>query len=100
LGLLVIGTAHSLFLSPWDILMLYGVMGLFLGAFLNVRAPTLAACGVALLVVTGVALWFEPQLGLADLGSGLSLRLLQDNVPALSGGSYLEVVEANAYLSA
>lgn len=31
LGLLVIGTAHSLFLSPWDILMLYGVMGLFLG---------------------------------------------------------------------
>ena len=53
LGLLVIGTAHSLFLSPWDILMLYGVMGLFLGAFLNVRAPTLAACGVALLVVTG-----------------------------------------------
>ncbi len=99
LGLLVIGTAHSLFLSPWDILMLYGVMGLFLGAFLNVRAPTLAACGVALLIVTAVALWFAPQLGLADLGSGTSLRLLQDNVPALSGGSYLEVVEANAYLS-
>lgn len=98
LGLLVIGTAHSLFLSPWDILMLYGAMGIFLGAFLGVRAPTLAACGVALLVLTGVALWFAPVLGLADLSS-LSLRLLQENVPALSGGSYLEVVEANAYLS-
>lgn len=99
LGLLVIGTAHSLFLSPWDILMLYGVMGLFLGAFLGARAQTLAACGVALLVLTGVALWFAPQLGLADLGGGLSLRLLQENVPALSGGTYPEVVEANAYLS-
>ena len=99
LGLLVIGTAHSLFLSPWDILMLYAVMGIFLGAFLNVRAPTLTACGVALLVLTGVALWFAPQLGLADLGSDLSLRLLQKNVPALSEGSYLEVMEANAYLS-
>lgn len=98
LGLLVIGTAHSLFLSPWDILMLYGAMGIFLGAFLGVRAPTLAACGVALLVLTGVALWFAPLLGLADLSS-LSLRLLQENVPALSGGSYWEVVEANAYLS-
>ena len=99
LGLLVIGTAHSLFLSPWDILMLYGAMGLFLSAFLKVGAPTLAACGIALLVFTGVVLWFEPQFGLADLGSGLSLRLLQENVPALSGGNYLEVVEANAYLS-
>ena len=95
LGLLVIGTAHSLFLSPWDILMVYGAMGLFLGAFLKVGAPTLAACGIALLVFTGVALWF----GVTDLGSGLSLRLLQENVPALSGGNYLEVVEANAYLS-
>lgn len=99
LGLLVIGTAHSLLFSPWDILMLYGVMGIFLGAFLNVRAPVLAAWGVVLLLVTGVALWFAPQLGIADLGSRLSLRLLQENVPALSGGNYLEVVEANAYLS-
>lgn len=99
LGLLVIGTAHSLFLSPWDILMLYGAMGLFLGAFLGVRAQTLAAWGVVLLVLTGVGLWFAPQLGLAGLGSGLSLRLLQENVPALSGGSYPEVIEANAYLS-
>lgn len=99
LGLLLIGTAHSLFLSPWDILMLYAVMGIFLGAFLNVRALTLAAGGVALLVLTAVALWFAPQLGLADLGSSVSLRLLEENVPALSGGTYLEVVEANAYLS-
>lgn len=99
LGLLVIGTAHSLLFSPWDILMLYGVVGLFLGAFLNVRAPVLAALGVALLVVTGAALWFAPQLGIADLGSSLSLQLLQENVPALSEGGYPEVVEANAYLS-
>jgi len=99
LGLLVIGTAHSLLLSPWDILMLYGVMGIFLGAFLNVRAAILVIWGVALLVVTGVALWYAPRLGVADLGSSLSLRLLQENVPALSDGSYLEVVEANAYLS-
>ncbi|MEP3165984.1 MAG: DUF418 domain-containing protein, partial [Marinobacter sp.] len=95
LGLLVIGAAHSLFLSPWDILMLYGVMGMFLGAFLNVRAQTLALWGAALLVLTGVALSFGR---LTDLSS-LSLSLLQENVPALSGGSYLEVVEANAYLS-
>lgn len=99
LGLLVIGTAHSLFLSPWDILMLYAVMGCFLGAFLNVRAVALAAWGVVLLTVSGAGLWLVPQLGLADRVEALSTRLLQENVPALNGGDYVDVVEANIYLS-
>ncbi|MDO6822970.1 DUF418 domain-containing protein [Marinobacter sp. 1_MG-2023] len=98
-GLLVIGIAHSLLLSPWDILMLYAVMGLCLGAFLNVRAGALAIWALGLLLVVGVTLWFGPQLGLPAGRGELALRLLQDNVPALSGGSYPEVVEANAYLS-
>lgn len=99
LGLLVIGTAHSLLFSPWDILMLYAVMGMLLGAFLNVRAVALFAWAMVLLVVTGVALWHAPRLGLSELGGGLSTRLLQDNVPALNGGNYPDVVRANGYLS-
>lgn len=99
LGLLVFGTLHSLLLSPWDILMLYAVMGAFLGAFLNVRPWALAVWAVALLLVVGVKLWFAPGLGLPEDWSGLSTRLLQQHVPALSEGSYPEVVEANAYLS-
>ncbi|WP_372958185.1 DUF418 domain-containing protein [Marinobacter sp.] len=98
-GLLVVGTAHSVLFSPWDILMLYAVMGMCLGALLNVSASILAAGGFGLLVITGVALWFSPQLGLAGLDNGLGGRLLQENVPALSGGSYAEVVNANIRLS-
>lgn len=99
LGLLVIGTAHSLLFSPWDILMLYAVMGMLLGAFLNVRAGALFTWAMVLLVSTGVALWFAPRLGLSELGGGLSNRLLQEHVPALSSGDYPEVVRANGYLS-
>lgn len=99
LGLLVIGTAHSLLFSPWDILMLYAVMGAFLGGFLNARAGTLVIWALGLLLAVGITLWFGPQLGLSAGRGELALRLLQENVPALSGGSYPEVVEANGYLS-
>lgn len=99
LGLLIIGTAHSLLFSPWDILMLYAVMGIFLGPFLNVRPGILVIWAFGLLLAVGVTLWFGPQLGLPTGRGELALRLLQENIPALSGGSYPEVVEANAYLS-
>ncbi|WP_166254725.1 DUF418 domain-containing protein [Marinobacter salicampi] len=99
LGLLVIGTAHSLLFSPWDILMLYAVMGMVLGAFMNFRPVSLALLAVCLLSLVGVALWFGPQLGLPEGRGALATRLLQEHVPALSGGTYPDVVEANAYLS-
>lgn len=99
LGLLVIGTAHSLLLSPWDILMLYAVMGMVLGAFMNFRPPLLALFAVCLLLLVGIVLWFGPHFGLPEGRGELATRLLQEHVPALSGGTYPEVVEANAYLS-
>ncbi|PFG11580.1 DUF418 domain-containing protein [Marinobacter sp. LV10MA510-1] len=99
LGLLVIGTVHSLLFSPWDILMLYAVMGVFLGAFLNARPGALVIWAFGLLLAVGVALWLGPQLGLPAGRGELALRLLQENVPALSGSSYFEVIRANAYLS-
>lgn len=99
LGLLLIGTAHSLLLSPWDILMLYAVMGVFLAAFLEVRAPVLVAWAVAILAVVAAKFWFVPQNLMPEAWSSLSLKLLQDYVPALSGGSFTEVLEANLWLS-
>ncbi len=98
-GLLVIGLAHSLLLWPWDILVLYAVMGLLLTPFLNRGPVLLFAAGLIVLLLTGLLSYFGPSLGLPDGRGEYPIRVLQEQVPALAGGSYREVLVANFHLT-
>lgn len=98
-GLIVIGLMHSVLLWPWDILLLYGLTGLLLIPFLS-RTPTaMAGWGIGLFAIVGILHWFGPVLGLPAERGELAIRLLQENVPALAGGSYVAVVQANLILT-
>ena len=98
-GLIVIGLLHSVLLWPWDILLLYGLTGLLLVPFLTRSATAMAGWGIGLFAVVGILHWFGPALGLPEGRGELAIRLLQENVPALAGGSYAEVVQANVILT-
>lgn len=98
-GLVVIGLVHSILLWPWDILLLYGLVGLLLAAFLRCSAATLAAWGIALLVAVGVMTGYGSALGLPQGRGELAIRVLQESVPALAGGSYADVLGANLNLT-
>lgn len=98
-GLIVIGAVHALLLWPWDILHLYGLVGVLLIPFLRARAPLLAAAGAVVLVVIVAGRWWWVESG-HPVGRGeLATSLLQAHVPAFRDGSWREVMEANAYLS-
>ncbi len=107
-GILVgLGLAHMVLLFPGDILFLYGLTGLALLAFVNVRATTALRWGTGLVVVMAL-LWaagtalaafapqppedhpavVEQQAFFADLQA--------QAVAAYTEGSYLDVVAANA----
>lgn len=94
-GLLLIGAAHSILLWPWDILLLYAVMGLFLTPFLRRSSLTLLVGGLGLYLLIWLLHWQADALGLELGRSDFSIRVLQESVPAMAGGSYLEVVQAN-----
>ncbi len=98
-GLLVIGLAHSVLLWPWDILVLYALMGLLLTPFLRLSALPLFLGGVALLATLTVILYFGPQLGLPEGRGGYAQQVLQESIPAFAGGTYVDVVQANLQLT-
>ena len=84
LGLLVIGTVHSLLFSPWDILMLYAVIGVFLGAFLNVRAGALVIWAFGLLLAVAVGNQGAVVVGQGAIAQGAG-RLGLHQKPQLLG---------------
>ena len=104
--LLVFGVAHMLLLFPGDVLFVYGVTGVVLLAFVSRPPPALLRWSVGLLV--GATLLFAPLAGLAGAGpvdgadpfAGTLATQRDRAVAALTDGSYLEVVGANAFLSA
>jgi uncharacterized protein len=111
-GLLVgLGLVHMVLLFPGDILFFYGLAGLALLAFVRVRAKTALRWGVGL-VLAMTLLWaagtafvaFAPAPP-ADHPNAIAQQEffadLQDQaVAAYTQGSYLDVVEANAFQSA
>ncbi|MCH8503264.1 MAG: DUF418 domain-containing protein [Ectothiorhodospiraceae bacterium] len=98
-GLLVIGLAHSILLWPWDILVLYALMGLLLTPFLRFSALPLFLGGLALLFTLTVLLYFGPQIGLPEGRGAYAQQVLQESTPAFAGGTYAEVVQANLRLT-
>jgi uncharacterized protein len=99
LGLIVIGLVHSILLWPWDILLLYGLVGFLLLPFMNASPRRLALIATGLLAAVVVARVLGPQLGLPDGRGVYATRVLQDSVPAMAGGSYADVVQANLRLT-
>lgn len=109
--LLPFGLLHMLLLFPGDILFLYGLSGLVLLAFVDVRPRTAWWWGVGLLVgVTAITVGSallgalfaggfdvpadDPFVaGMADFG----VRRADQALAAFTGGSYLDVVVANAW---
>lgn len=99
LGLVVIGLLHSLLLWPWDILLLYGVVGLLLAVFLNRSTASLFVASLVVLLLTVLIRWFGPAMGFPTGRFPESLALIQEYVPSFRQGHYGEVVVANVYLS-
>jgi uncharacterized protein len=97
-GLIVFGLAHTMLLWPWDILLLYGLVGLVLAAFLHQSPRALFGWSLGLLLVTGVLRWYwvGPSPGYGEFSS----RMLEESVPKMAGGTYLDVLEANVYVTA
>jgi uncharacterized protein len=111
--LLPFGLLHMLLLFPGDILFLYGLTGLVLLAFVDVRPRTAWWWGVGLLVGVTVltvgsvllgavfAGGFDVAVddpfvaGMADFGA----RRADQALAAFTEGSYLDVVVANAWQS-
>lgn len=98
-GLLVIGLAHSVLLWPWDILLLYALIGLLLVPFLHRSPAALLAWSAGLLVTVGVLNGLGPALGLPDGRGKLATRMLLEHAPAFGDGGYADVVRANFYLT-
>ncbi len=98
-GLVAIGASHALVFWPWDILHVYGVVGLFLIPFLHARASQLALAGFALLALILVIRWWWVETGHPVGRSELATSLLQTHVPAFRDGTWSEVIQANVYLS-
>jgi uncharacterized protein len=98
-GLLIIGLAHSLLLWPWDILVLYSIMGLLLTPFLGRSTALLLCAGISLFGIVWLLHWQADALGLQLGRSAYSIGVLQDSVPAMASGSYRDVLQANLWLS-
>jgi uncharacterized protein len=109
--LLPLGLLHMLLLFPGDLLFLYGLSGLALLAFVDVRSRTAWWWGVGLVVgvtvlTVGISLLValfavgsdvpadDPfAAGMADFGG----RRAEQAVAAFTEGGYLDVVVANAW---
>lgn len=98
LGLAIIGLAHNLLLWPWDILLLYALVGLLLTPFLNSSPKSLTLWAGALLLLTGLARWYWLAFDPAQDWSERVTEIWSNTVPVMSGGQYLEVVQANLQL--
>ncbi len=98
-GLLVIGLAHSILLWPWDILLLYALVGLLLTPFLRLPPRTLLLSGIGLLLAVGVlrGAWLYLELGVRQ--RELAALLLEKQLPHLAGGSPAAIIEANLRLT-
>jgi uncharacterized protein len=99
LGLIVIGLVHSILIWPWDILLLYGLVGFLLLPFMSASPRRLTLIATGLLAVVVVARILGPQLGLPEGRGAFATRVLQVSVPAMAGGSYAEVVQVNLRLT-
>ncbi|MFU8832367.1 MAG: DUF418 domain-containing protein [Wenzhouxiangella sp.] len=99
LGLFLVGIAHSVLFWPWDILVLYALLGMLLPPFLRCRPQTLAVAGLVALMTAALASFFGPVIGLPDSRGEFATQALQDSVPVLAGGHYIEVVRANLLLT-
>ena len=110
-GLLVgLGLLHMVLLFPGDILFFYGLAGLALLAFVRVRAKTALRWAVGLVTVMAI-LWaagtaltaFAPAPPSDHPGVVAQQEFFADQqdqtVAAYTEGSYLDVIEANAFQS-
>lgn len=95
LGLGVLGLGHTLLLWPWDILLLYAMMGLLLTPFLHRSAPALLLWALAVLFAIALSRWYWLEHEPAGSWILRANELLSDNVPPLANGSYREVLSAN-----
>ena len=85
-GLLVIGLAHSILLWPWDILLLYALVGLISGRMSSpLTGHPSFAWAMALLAAVAVMTAYGPALGLPQGRGAYATQVLQDSVPALAG---------------
>lgn len=85
-GLAVIGLAHALLLWPWDILLLYALVGFFLTPFLRAGALTLLLSSLLVLLAVGIGrALFEPGW------HAQWLEVLADAVPVMANGAYSEL---------
>ncbi|MGM0672309.1 DUF418 domain-containing protein [Thioalkalivibrio sp.] len=98
-GLIAIGAVHALLLWPWDILHVYGAVGLLLIPFLYARASHLALAGLAVLALIIVVRWWLIETGHPVGRSELATTLLQAHTPAFRDGTWGEVIQANVYLT-
>lgn len=99
LGLVVIGLLHSVLLWPWDILLLYALVGICLTPFLRLGPRTLFAWSLAVLAVTAAGRWLWLDLGLPPTRGEFATGLLQAHVPEFAAGGYWDVVRANTHLA-
>ena len=99
------GLAHTLLLFPGDILFVYGVTGMVLLAFVTRPPAALLRWSVGLLIGTTTilaplaALAAAPDTAATDPLTTVLLDQRARAVAALTDGSYLEVIGANAFLS-
>ena len=97
-GLALIGLAHALLLWPWDILLMYAVIGVMLTPFLRCGPKTLLSAAGILLMVVGAGRFL-----LMDAANTITwhqdwLSALAEQVPVFAAGAYGEVRQANQAL--
>lgn len=112
--LLVFGLAHMLLLFPGDILFAYGLTGMVLLAFVNVRptvalwwsAGLLAAVTLVTTAFAALATVFEGMAGEAPADDPVTtafedffVRRQDQAVSAFTEGSYLDIIVVNAWQS-
>ncbi|MCM3671984.1 DUF418 domain-containing protein [Mesobacillus maritimus] len=87
--LLIFGLLHSVYIWEGDILFSYGLMGLFMIAFLNRKKKTLLIWAIGLLVVTSVLGYGDPNQVIEDEEKAESYIEKENHI--YSTGSYSEV---------
>lgn len=89
-GLALLGLAHTLLLWPWDILLLYALMGLLLTPFLKAGAFTLGLATALVLLAVGFG------RALFDPGWHQQwLEVLGEAVPIMANGTYMDLLPAH-----
>lgn len=98
-GLVVIGLLHAMLIWPWDILLLYGLVGLALTPFLRCSVPVFVIWAGGVLVLIAAVRWFWLHAGPPAGRGPFATGIIQGSVPMFADGTYVEVVQANIRLT-